>query len=386
MPLQPIAELTASSPDTGLYSVAELGSGRLEERLDTVAKPISSEPAPYRYPALLARVFRALVDPDGYDAGLRRLDEDLRRRGPSQFARFYIEELLGRSPDTAVVAQEIVLSPSRRIREILSSNEFMAQHDIVLQREFAHLSREFFFHIPKSGGTTVFEAFRSDSRFCPIHLFRGYDNGWFAERLGYLRNTILRLTDPHARHMFVYGHPSATRMLSNNLKRGWDTAFTILRDPIDACLSWINYVLTLVATRPTHPDVIRWRNSLGMAEEPFVSDRSAVIKLVPRIVELIVPSNPICGILGIEPCLESVLDTAAILDLKIIRFEQIDEFIRFRGITRHERRNVSTRHIEFSDLDQGIRLAMYEKSSEDIKLFDWVSRHAHAGDGPWFEL
>lgn len=221
--------------------------------------------------------------------------------------------MLGHSPVTAEAVLELVLFPSRRIRELLASNEFMDQHDIMLQREFSHLSREFFFHIPKSGGTTVFEAFRSDHRFCPIHLFRGYDNGWFPVRLGYLRDTILRLKDPQARHVFVYGHPSTSRILGNNLKRGWDTAFTILRDPIDACLSWINYVLTLVSSRPTHPDVIRWQTALGLSEEPFLPDRRTAVALAPRIAELIVPSNPMCTILGADSDLQSVLDNAMVL-------------------------------------------------------------------------
>ncbi|MGH7058313.1 MAG: hypothetical protein ACREFZ_10675, partial [Acetobacteraceae bacterium] len=206
MPLQTTSELMAPPPGDGLCSDQEPGTGPIANQIKRFPEPIRSERAPSRYPALLARVCHALVDPDGYDAGLRKLDEDLRRRGPSQFARFYIEELLGRSPKTAAEASELVLFPSRRIADILCSNEFMNQSDIVLQRQFSHLSREFFFHIPKSGGYTVFEAFRADPRFCPLHLYPGYNNGWFETNLGYLRNTVLRLADPRTRHVFIVGH------------------------------------------------------------------------------------------------------------------------------------------------------------------------------------
>ncbi|MGH7045884.1 MAG: hypothetical protein ACREE2_05775 [Stellaceae bacterium] len=327
-----------------------------------------------------------MSDPEGYDAGLRRLDDALRQRGPSQFARFYIEEMLGRSPATAAEARELVLCPSRRISEILSSNEFMDQHDVILQREFAHLSREFFFHIPKSGGSTVFEAFRADPRFCPLHLYPGYDNGWFETNLGYLRNTVLRLADPRTRHVFIVGHPPTTRILENHLKRGWDSAFTILRDPIDACLSRINYVLTGLCKNPIHPDVIGWRNTLELPDNPFLPDRRRALDLAQRIVERLVPDNPTCEALGTEPLLESVLDNAAILDLKIIRFQQVDDYIRHRGIARHERFNISTRYVELSDLDRRLRLTMYDKNGEDLKFYDWVGKHMVPGDGPWFEL
>ncbi|MGH7030593.1 MAG: hypothetical protein ACREEZ_09235 [Stellaceae bacterium] len=384
MTLQQTSELVASGGVP--LAAGRYPAGTVEERSEWPPEAIAPELARDRYPGLLAQVFEALAHPEGYDAGLRRLDEDLRKRGPNQFARFYIEEMLGRSPETSEAARELVLHPSRRIREMLASNEFMEQHDIVLQQEFSHLSREFFFHTPKSGGTTVFEAFQADCRFCPIHLFSGYDNGWLPVRLSYLRNTILRLTDPRARHVFLYGDPSTARILGHNLKRGWDTAFAILRDPIDACLSWINYVLTLICTRPTHPDAIRWRNTLGMPEDPFLPDRGSVLALAPRILELIVPSNPMCSILGSEPHIESVLDNATILDLKIIRFEQLDEYIRFRGIARYERMNVSTRYVEFADLDRNIRLTMYEKNADDLQFYDWVGKHMSPGDGPWVEL
>lgn len=386
MPLQQTAEPIIPSSTPRLYSTPERGIGPAGEQSKLVAEPRPSEPAPFRYPSLLQRVFRALVDPDGYDAGLRRLDDDLRKRGPSQFSRFYSEELLGRSPDNPAEARELVLCPSRRIREVLESNEFMSRHDIILQREFPHLSREFFFHIPKSGGSTVFEAFRADPRFCPLHLYPGYDNGWFETNLGYLRKAVLRLADPRTRHVFIFGHPRTSRILTNNLKRGWDSAYTILRDPIDACLSRINYVLTLLSKAPNHPDVIAWRNTLELPHEPFLPDRRRALALAPKIVDLLVPDNPTCDALGTEPLIESVIENAAILDLKIIQFQQVDHYIRHRGITRFDRTNISTRYVELSDLDLRLRLTMYDKNAEDLKFYDWVGRHMTPGDGPWFEL
>ncbi len=386
MPLQATTELTDTSFSTELSPVGRPDASPSAEPGAIPGGSPGSELEPFRYRALLERVFRAVADPDGYDAGLRKLDENLRRRGPSQFARFYIEELLGRSPETAAEARELVLFPSRRISEILCSHEFMDRHDIILQREFPHLTREFFFHIPKSGGSTVFEAFRADPRFCPLHLFPGYDNGWFATILGYLRDTVLRLTDPQTRHVFIFGHPPTSRILTNNLKRGWDTAYTILRDPIDACLSRINYVLTLLCGNPNHPDVVGWRNTLELPDDPFLPDRRRAIELAPKIVALLVPDNPTCLALGTEPQLESVLDNAAILDLKIIRFQQVDDYIRYRGITRFDRANVSTRYVELSDLDRRLRLTIYDKNAEDLKFYDWVGRHMVPADGPWFEL
>ena len=293
---------------------------------------------------------------------------------------------MGRSPEKAAFAQEPVSEPSRRITDMLCSNEFMEQHDIVLQNEFANLSRELFFHIPKSGGTTIYGAFASDDRFCPVHLFPGFDNGWFRDRLAYLRKTVLRLASPQARYVFAFGHPSATRVLKNNLKRGWDNAFTILRDPIDGSLSWVNYVLTQLSVDPNHPDVVPWREMLGVPDGPFAPDHDEVMELVPKIVELIVPGDPASNILGIEPRLGSVLETAVILDLKIIRFEQVNDYLRFRGITVHKRMNVSQRFVEHSDLDHRVRLMMYDKNTEDIKFYDWINRHATPGDGPWVEL
>ena len=136
-------------------------------------------------PRLFSRILEPLAATHGYAAGLERLGERLRAEEPARFLRFYYEEILGRSPETAQLALLPVDSPADTIRALLSSDEFMYNHDIVFQRGFPNLTREFFLHVPKSGGTSIFQAFASDKRFCPLHLFPGFDNGWFADRLGY---------------------------------------------------------------------------------------------------------------------------------------------------------------------------------------------------------
>jgi hypothetical protein len=335
---------------------------------------------------VLPQIFEALAAADGYSAGLQRLGEGFKCAGAPRLKRFYYEEIMGRSPETASKAREIVDSPYDCIREMLCSNEFMASHEVLFQRAFPNLIREFFLHVPKSGGTTVLQAFQSDDRFCPLHIFPGFDNGWFGDRLGYLRNVILRLQHPNTQYVFMYGHPSASRVIDGGLKRGWDNVFTVLRDPIDACLSWVNYVLTQFCENPDHADVVLWRQRVEMSDQSSLLDRATAVELVPKILERIVPDNPASNLLGIEPHLGSVIETAAILGLKMIRFEQIDDYIRFRGIAQFNRMNVSKRFIEFSELDQRVRLMMYDKSAEDIKLYDWFTRHALPGVGPWLEL
>ena len=201
-----------------------------------------------------------------------------------------------------------------------------------------------------------------------------------------MRDTILRLINPEAQYLFMAGHPPATRVLNHRLKRGWDNVFTTLRDPIEIGTSWINYVLTSFAKAPTHPDVVAWRRTLKLPDDAVVADLNAAIDLAPMIVQHIVPMNAICGTLGTERSLQSALDTAAILDLKIIRLEQIDDYIRWRGIKHHEKMNVSDKFVEFTDLDRLTRFALYNKVTEDLKFVDWVDRHAVPGDGPWFKL
>ncbi len=356
----------------------------------TEGKPVHEQDAeptnPYQNGSVLSRALRALAHQDGYTVGLNQLGEVLQTQGPSRFSRFYYEEILGRSPEAAVFAQETIADPGRRIAELLCCAEFMSLHDIVLQKEFSHLSREFFLHVPKSGGTTTFWALASDERFCPIHLFPGFDNGWFTNRLEYLRETVVRLLNPQAQYVIGFGHPAVSRVLENNLKRGWDNVFTILRDPIETALSWVNYVLTQLSIDPGHPDVVSWRNILELPEETFSLDRHTVLELAPKIIERIVPGDPACNILGVAPRLGSVIETASVLGLKIIRFDQVDDYIRYRGVGACKRMNVSERLIEMSDLNQPTRLKIYDKNAEDLKLYDWVSRHGVPGEGPWCEL
>jgi hypothetical protein len=337
------------------------------------------------YRSLLSQVFRALTDPDGHSAGLKRLGEELKDEGPTQHWRFYYEEILGRSPETVTLAQMPVDAPTDAICAMLTSDEFLEKHDIVLQREFPQLTRDLFLHIPKSGGTTIFHAFESDDRFCSLHLFP--NPYWFSDRLGYLKNTIRRLTNSKTRYVCLWDHPPAVRFLQNRLKRGWDNAFMTLRDPIDAGVSWINYVLTHVTNdASTHGEAITWRRQLGLPERPDIKSRAAALSLIPKIIDLFVPPNAICTTLGRAPNLESALEMAMILDLKIIPLVQVDDYIRYRGIGTYRRMNESERFVELFDLDHRSRVALYDKNDEDLKFYAWTVRHAITGPGPWLKL
>jgi hypothetical protein len=335
---------------------------------------------------LLPQVFRALTDPDGYLAGLHRLDAELKLEGPTRFTRFYYEEILGRSPDEALFARQPVSAPWECISELLVSDEFMLTQDVELQKAFPGLSREFFLHVPKSGGSTIFHAFESDPRFCPLHVFHGYDNGWFHDRLDYLRSTLLRLHHPAAQYVFTYGHPPAMRIVDNRLKRGWDNVFTTLREPIDTCVSWINYVLTLIAKDPRHPDVVAWRAKLEMPQAEAAIDRVTATSLAHQIVEHIVPYNAICATLGAQATLDSAVEMSGILDIKIIGLDQIKDYLCYRGIKSYQQMNSSDKYVAFGDLSRKTRLMLYDKVAEDLKFYDWVGRHAVLGDGPWFVL
>ena len=334
---------------------------------------------------LLPRVFKALSADDGYEPGLHRLSDELREEKPARFLRFYYEEILGRSPERPERAQERVDTPARPISEFLSSDEFMFRHDLTLQKEYAHLERALFLHVRKAGGTTLIEALRSDKRYCPICLFPGYDNGYFSDRLEYLRKTIIRLESPDARYVFTFGHPPASHIISNKLKRGWDSAFTVLRNPVDAGVSMLNFLLTKVCSSSNHPNNLAWREKLGFPPNEAVSEK-AVDTLIPNIVRLLVDVNPMCSILGQEATMRSAIDTVAILDLKIIKFPQLDEYIKSIGIKQHRRMNVSKRYIELENIDRRTRLDLFDKLSEDIKFYAWVERHATAGDGPWVRI
>ena len=324
--------------------------------------------------------------PDGYSAGLRRLGEQLIEEAPARFKRFYYEEILGRSPESSELAREPVRSPADCVKDFLSSDEFLGMHDVVLQRAFPNLARELFLHVPKSGGSTIFHAFDADRRFCPLHLYHGYDNGWFTDKLGYLRDVVLRLSDPRTQYALIYGHPPATRIINNRLKRGWDNVFTTLRDPIDACVSWVNYVLTLLRDDPNHPDVVTWRNTLDVADDRVFANREDLLQLGPRIVERIIPCNAICTTLGRTGSLDSALETAVILGVKFVRIENINDYLHSRGITSPVIRNMSKKFLALSDLDYATRVALYDRISEDLKLYDWIGRFGVQGGGPWLEL
>jgi hypothetical protein len=336
--------------------------------------------------SLLSHVFHALSTSDEYMHGLKRLDDALKAYGPARYSRFYYEEILGRSPEIPEYASYPVPVPSEYIAMMLSSDEFLLTHDILLQRSFPHLIREFFLHVPKTGGTTLFYAFQGDSRYCTLQLYPGYDNGWFSEPLRYLHGVICRLTHPAVQHVITYGHPPAARIINNRLKRGRDNVFTILRHPVEGAISWLNYVFTLLAEDPGHPDVTSWRNTLEISTDFQPNDQKKILTLVPHVIDKILPLNPLCTIIGMEGRLQSAIETSIILDVKIVPLQDIGRFLRYRGISDYQPQNVSKKFINLSDVPFGARINLYDKITEDLRFYEWIGRHGIRGEGPWLTL
>lgn len=70
------------APDMGSPS-SEARPALIDVQTEYPSRPTGADAPRYADGTLLSQTLRALTDPDGYYAGLRRFDKDLSRLGPS---------------------------------------------------------------------------------------------------------------------------------------------------------------------------------------------------------------------------------------------------------------------------------------------------------------
>ncbi len=120
----------------------------------------------------LSEVLEALRHPDGPGAGIKALGFLWEKNSAARYRRFYYEQILQRTADSAISARAPVSNPGAAIAEMLCSDEFINGSVGTLANEYRHLKRMIYVHIPKSGGTTVMNAFIDDPRHAIVYMPR----------------------------------------------------------------------------------------------------------------------------------------------------------------------------------------------------------------------
>jgi hypothetical protein len=333
----------------------------------------------------LGHVLRALLDENGYDTGLDRLGAALAQNQNATKQRFFYEEILKRNPESFEAAMIEVASPADAIRGFLSSEEFVIRHNKLLLDEFADLKRELIIHVPKSGGTTLMNSYQRHAAYASL-ADEHYVLANCTDRLDYYRGRVEDLTRPGVTSVVITGHVKAPFIFENGLKRGNDEIFSILRDPVDSSVSFVNYILTELKSGSAHRENESRRVLLGLGPDEPIEGPEMVQRLARAIVENLMPSQNLCSMFSRYDKFDDAANMIAILGVRFIPVDKLDQFMTEKGLPFERRENVSSRFLEFSDIARSTRMLIYEKIGEDLKLYSWLERNVSAQSGATFEV
>ena len=166
------------------------------------------------------------------------------------------------------------------------------------------------------------------------------------------------------------------------LKRSRDNVFTMLRNPVDAAISHINYIFTIINSFPDRVDSKDIMQKLDIEDGEKITLHRAR-ELCPRVIEQFV-TNLACLSLGTHPTFRSSVEMAQCLGIKISLISQLDDICSYYDVKKVEDCNVSDKFISLCDLPLSVRLYLFDKVGEDIKLLELVVRHTPLCEGlPW---
>ncbi|MDP3858101.1 MAG: hypothetical protein Q8Q73_10135 [Stagnimonas sp.] len=295
--------------------------------------------------------------------------------------------VLGRLPESARVAtMPSDYDPRRHLRETLLSPEFQSGLLARVLAAFPEKHRLFFVHVPKCAGSDL-----------GSHLMQRYDGAY----LGQLDQNPLHLLPELlpwrlqilmaglARHdtLALVGHFSLAWLLDEHLLRYGDTAFSVLRDPVDIAISKANYVLTSICRSDDAPapDVRGWIEQFGLrayagggVQDP-AELQAATLRLLrdPRLAV----GNTLCRFLGRGDA-DSALDLCAAADLELTTVSRYPAWLHQRwGVADSRRLNESRKFLDRTSLSSADLDYLNQINDQDLRLYQRVERRLQEQGG-----
>ena len=159
--------------------------------------------------------------------------------------------------------------PRDHLHELLLSEPFQTGLIPLFLRAFPEKRRLIFVHFPECTGTDIGFHFRA----CHPSLDRSLTDPEWTPKSAMLRR-IARVV-AHVRtadSIFVHGHINLADHIAAGIIRPTDRVFTIIRDPLAAAISQINYVRTWfeedIVAGALRPDTAEWSRAMDMGPTP----------------------------------------------------------------------------------------------------------------------
>ena len=329
--------------------------------------------------AVLKKILSIISDLDSNAEAVAAEVEDLKNFPGYNRGRFYYESILERHPENSSLANFYYDDVMDTAIKFLKSSEFLDKHISVFRDLAPDKSALIFCHIPKTGGTTVSYSIEQSNKFSVLKLPELLGEGWGLDLIDYYAEKYRDL-QRHDTKFYFKGHLSTRDIIRRNIKKPGDRIFSLIRDPFQIMISWINFTMTLSylkhiddAEHADNPDVIQAYTLLG-AE--FIEDKASISsQLIEKIVHNFIRPNPICSYLGVDPSFKSAVETCEILDIELYHTSKVDYVLRSYGINDTVTRNISKKFIDRHTLSRDVYELIFEMIEEDLKFYNYfISR------------
>jgi hypothetical protein len=267
--------------------------------------------------------------------------------------------------------------PRDHLNELLLSDDFQIALIPLLLRAFPEKRRLIFVHIPKCAGTDLTFHFRARH----ASLDRSLTDPSWTTKPAMLRRIARVVTHVHATDsIFVHGHINLADHIAANVIRPTDHVFTVIRDPLAAAISQINYILTRfdedIIAGQLRPDTREWARAMDLGASPermsgeFVK---RVTRAALRAETLTVP-NSFCQWLGGGGA-QRVVERLATYDVEVTDVERYNDWLRATwGIDAATRWNASKKFISLQDLATEDVTSLNGITRDDQRLYRTVER------------
>lgn len=292
--------------------------------------------------------------------------------------------VLGRLPESAhVAAMPLGYDPREHLKAALLSSEFQSGLIMHVLRAFPEKKRVVFVHVPKCAGSDL--ASHLMQRYGEVYLGQ-LDQSPIHVPPQNLPWRLQMLTSNLHRHdsIAVIGHIGLNWLLSEQLLRFGDTAFTVVRDPIDMAISKVNYVLTLMQRDPSArtPLVLEWirRFNLDRYSNGLPSERAELKPLALGMLRdtRIVPRDNLCAFLGRGDA-QTALDFCASANIELTTVSRYESWLRQRwGIAASARINESDKVLTRADLQSDDRDYLHAITLQDQVFYQCVDERIAA--------
>lgn len=219
-----------------------------------------------------------------------------------------------------------LFEPQAYFRMLLLCPEFQAQLVPNLLAAFPEKPRRFFVHIPRCGGTSLGQTLALHACTVP-HTAIG--SAWCSGRAFLAAVAAITRNLPGHEAIHVSGHYTLRSLVDGRLARFGDTVWTSVRAPQDIVLSYVNYILTTLATdrELTRPDTRRWARQLKLDAPLDALPPAALRALLPRMIrdDTLLSRDLLCHFLG-DGTAASALDLLAAADVEVIDSMRLDQW------------------------------------------------------------